>query len=237
MKRKIIITDLTRFNKAGEVCTAGYDMTKRELIRPWPYIKTSDCERLKILPGAIIEGEFTPKSDREDPHVEDHNREKMTYNGPCSSAEFKNALEIGLFESIDAGFETPQKKHPRCVPKGHPLKRSIITIRVNPADIEVAQSHFDAKSIRVNFTDENGDRYDDFPLTDLGFHRYVQGELAKKRLGEVNKIIQAQDEVFLRVGLTRNWPNPKSGVEGYWMQINGIYTFPKYHENLRGYES
>ena len=101
MKRKIIITDLTRFANPDEVCTAGYDMSTKELIRPLPYIKRSDCDRLKINPGAIIEGEFTPKADRSSPHVEDHNRDKMVYKGPCSADEFKKAITLGLFGSIE----------------------------------------------------------------------------------------------------------------------------------------
>lgn len=234
VSRKIIITDLTRF-KSDDVCTAGYDMATKELIRPLPYIKRSDCERLKILPGAIIEGEFTPKLHPEEPHVEDHDRAKMSYHGPCSSADFKKALEFGLFDSIDAGFEHPRKEHPRCVPKGHSVQRSIITIRVDPEGIEVAQSPFDADKIRVNFTDSNGERYESFPLTDLGFYRYAQGELAKKRLREVNGFLQKQEEVLLRIGLARCWKHRESGIEGYWMQVNGIYTFPDYHAELRGY--
>ncbi len=236
MKRKIIITDLTRFANPDEVCTAGYDMSTKELIRPLPYIKRSDCDRLKINPGAIIEGEFTPKADRSSPHVEDHNRDKMVYKGPCSADEFKKAITLGLFGSIELGFEIAKQDHPRCIPLGHSISRSIITIAVNPSSIEVVQTSYNGKtSIKVNFTDAGGKNYSGFPLTDLGFHIYVQGQLAQKRLQEVNAFIQSQSEVFLRIGLARQWRNPTTGVEGYWMQVNGIYTFPKYHTDLRGY--
>lgn len=236
MKRKIIITDLTRFTNPDDVCTAGYDMSTGDLIRPWPYIKRKDCDRLKMLPGAIIEGNFTPKRDRESPHVEDHNQEEMTYNGPCSASEFKKAIQFGLFRSIEEGFEVGAQQHPRCIPLGHPVNRSIISIAVSPKSIEVVQSSFNGKiSVKVNFTDSSGENYSGFPLTDLGFHRYATGQLAQKRLREVNAFMQGQDEVFIRVGLARKWKNPSTGVEGYWMQVNGVYTFPKYHEELRGY--
>jgi hypothetical protein len=235
MSRRIIITDLTRFHNPGEVCTAGYDLSTKELIRPQPYIARNECDRLKILPGAIIEGDFTPKSKQEVPHVEDHERGNIRYIGPCSSSEFKKALEIGLFDSIDAGFETPEKEHPRCVPKDHPVKRSIITIRVDPNKIKVEQSPFNDTKIKIDFMDSNGESYSNFPLTDLGFHRYATGELANKRLQDVNSFLQDQDEILLRVGLARFWRNEKTGVEGYWMQVNGVYTFPGYHQELRGY--
>lgn len=103
MKRKIIITDLTRFTNPDEVCTAGYDMSTKELIRPWPYIKREKCDQLKILPGAIIEGEFTKKPDRTPPHVEDHNQDKMTYNGDDGRFSIGSAiLCISLGDELDS---------------------------------------------------------------------------------------------------------------------------------------
>jgi hypothetical protein len=57
---KIIITDLTRFANKDIVCIAGINPKTNECIRPMPYIERASCEKLNILPGAIIEGDFTP---------------------------------------------------------------------------------------------------------------------------------------------------------------------------------
>jgi hypothetical protein len=57
MKRTIIVTDLTRFTRPDIVCTAGIDITTGECVRPMPYIKTDECKRLKILPGAMLSGD------------------------------------------------------------------------------------------------------------------------------------------------------------------------------------
>ena len=52
MQRNIIVTDLTRFTNKNIVCTAGIDPNDGQCIRPMPYLPSSECRRLKILPGA-----------------------------------------------------------------------------------------------------------------------------------------------------------------------------------------
>jgi len=50
----------------------------------------------------------------------------------------------------------------------------------------------------------------------------------------LNQLLQTKDAVFLRIGLSRAYKAP-DGREGYWLQTNGIYTFPHYHEGIRSY--
>jgi len=85
---KIIITDLTRFANKDIVCIAGINPETNECIRPMPYIQKPSCQKLNILPGAIIEGNFTPRACTA-PHNEDRNRAKLKFFGPCTSGEFK----------------------------------------------------------------------------------------------------------------------------------------------------
>ena len=97
-KKKIIVTDLTRFKEGNpNVCTAGVT-EDGELIRPYPpYLQASDCERLDIHPGAILEGKFTPSS-KGIPHVEDASWDGLKYIGKCSSEEFREALRFGFIQ-------------------------------------------------------------------------------------------------------------------------------------------
>ena len=95
MQRRIIVTDLTRFNNPDIVCIAGVDPDNGECIRPMPYVETSECRRLNIRPGAILTGAFTVSQDREGPHQEDYRYSDLHFEGPSTSAEFKTALEFG----------------------------------------------------------------------------------------------------------------------------------------------
>ena len=58
----------------------------------------------------------------------------------------------------------------------------------------------------------------------------------RSELGALNEFIQSQDVIFLRIGLSRSYKAP-NGKEGFWMQANGIYTFPNYLEEIRSYSS
>lgn len=58
---------------------------------------------------------------------------------------------------------------------------------------------------------------------------------AAKDLARVNEFIKSQPEAFLRLGPSRAWQNPK-GINGHWMQVNGIYTFPEFFEEIRSYK-
>jgi hypothetical protein len=53
-------------------------------------------------------------------------------------------------------------------------------------------------------------------------------------IDNINNFIQNQEDLYLRVGLGREYES-KDGRKGYWLQINGIYTFPEYHEGIRSY--
>ena len=231
---KIIITDLTRFKKGVEVCTAGADIATGACIRPMPYLKMADCEKHQILPGAILSGEFVPIKGLTGPHQEDHQYSKLKFEGPSSSVEFKKALQAGLQPSIEKGFAIKLGDGQKHVPVGHPVKRSIITIRVDPASIEIVEG-FKEGTTKIHFTDGAGRQFRYLPITDLGFHRYAEGHRAGKELARLNAFIRKQAEAFLRVGLSRAWPSPQ-GINGYWMQVNGVYTFPDFLAALRSYK-
>lgn len=232
--KQIIITDLTRFSRDNIVCTAGTDTKSGACIRPMPYFARAMCEKLGILPGAILRGDFSPKKGLSGPHQEDaaYTPEKLFFVGPSSSGEFKAALESGLCGSVETGFEIDLGDGQKHIPVGHPIKRSIITLAADPESIEIAEDNYG--KTRIHFTDMSGKEFSYFPITDLGFHRYADSHRAAKKLKRVNSFVRAQPEVYLRLGLSRAWVNPQ-GINGYWMQVNGVYTFPKFFEEIRSY--
>jgi hypothetical protein len=234
MKRTIIVTDLTRFSNQEIVCTAGIDTTTGECIRPMPYLKSSQCEKHNILPGAILTGDFTPASNLSGPHREDNTHKNLKFEGPCTAAQFKKVLQESCFPSVETGFEIELPKSQKYLPVGHPVQRSIITIAVAPRNVEIIEDDYEPGKIKLHFKDGSGRSFRFISVTDLGFHDYALQHHAANDLRAVNELLQTQTEVFLRIGLSREFTSP-DGRAGYWLQANGIYTFPHYHEGIRSY--
>jgi len=231
---KIIITDLTRFSQAIDVCTAGTDVSSNACIRPMPYLKMADCVALGILPGAILSGDFKSKTGLIGPHQEDAGYSNLKFAGPCSSDEFKAALTAGLFKSVEEGFEIKLGNTQKHIPIGHPVKRSIITLAVNPKSIAIVEDSYKPGKIRIHFTDSSGRQFRYLSITDLGFHRYAEKHRVDQDLPSLNAFIWKQPEAYLRIGLSR--AHEIRSINGYWMQANGIYTFPDFVKEIRNYK-
>lgn len=232
MHRRIIVTDLTRFRNPEIVCLAGIDLRDGQCIRPMPYLTRAECRRLQLTPGMTLSGTFFPALDAQGPHQEDYWYKGLRAEGACTSAEFEKALRHGLFGSIEEGFEVklpPRQKH---VPLGHPVRRSIITICVAPARIAVVGNPGDAGQVKVHFVDPSGRNFASISITDLGFHAHASEYHARDNLTGLNRQIQSQQRVLLRVGLSRDYSAP-DGRRGYWLQVNGVYTFPDFPTGIR----
>jgi hypothetical protein len=233
MKRQIIITDLTRFGDGNpNVCTAGIDSITGECIRPMPYLTLATCKRLGILPGGILSGEFTFKTVSTGPHQEDSTAVGMKFHGACSSDAFREVLDDSSFESLADGFEISLPDGDRGIPVDHPLTRSIVTIRAHPTTIEVLEDGYKPGKLKLNFTEVSGRSHRYFPIADLGFHEFAQAHRSDGKLDELNDWIGAQEEVYLRIGLSRAFQPPEK-KNAYWMQVNGIYTFPHAPPGIR----
>lgn len=235
MKRSIIITDLTRFAPGNpKVCIAGIDRETGACIRPMPYLPFTECQRLQIFPGGILAGEFNPVTSRTAPHTEDCHHKDLQFGGPCSGKEFRDVLLNSCVANLEEGFEIAVPEGEKVLPPSHRGQRSIITLQVEPAAMEITENKHKPGSIRLHFTDSSGKRYRYLPITDLGFFDYAQRHQDSIALHSLNQEIRAQKEVFLRIGLSRNYKSPQ-GKEGFWMQANGIYTFPSALRYIRSY--
>jgi hypothetical protein len=173
MKRTIIVTDLTRFANQTIVCTAGIDTTTGECIRPMPYLKDSECKRLKILPGSLLTGDFTPAPNLSGPHQEDNKYKTLKFEGPCTAEAFKKVLVESSFPSIEEGFEIKLPADQKFLPADHPVKRSIITIAVAPRDVKIIEDSYKPGKIKIHFKDGSRRSFEFIGVTDLGFHDYA----------------------------------------------------------------
>ncbi|ODT79807.1 MAG: hypothetical protein ABS69_06980 [Nitrosomonadales bacterium SCN 54-20] len=232
LKRSIIVTDLTRFKNNEIYCIAGIDSANGQCIRPWPYLAAAECERLKILPGAILTGTFASIPNLIGPHQEDATYRDLQFEGTCTSDQFKWALEVGLFGSVEEGFQISLANDQKNVPLNHKLGRSIITIQIKPDDVELVEDAYKPGRIKLHLTDGSGRDFRYLPITDLGFYRHAMATYKKAGdLKSLNTFIRRQEKAHVRIGLGRNWDQRP----GYWMQVNGIYTFPEYHREIRSY--
>jgi hypothetical protein len=233
----LIVTDLTRFAKDDIVCIAGIDVKSKQCIRPLPYLAKAECKRLKLLPGAILEGKFTRPKRVDEPHTEDMKYEGLSFKGPCTSEEFESVLKATTYTSINEGFDDKVPIGTKVIPHDNPSSRSIITLKLKPNQIEIVRNAFDPKGLRLNIRDNDGRKYVYLSITDLGFHNLaVSKQKDPDYTDELNEYILSQKKVYLRIGLGRRYKNPSDGRDGFWIQVNGIYTFPEFMTKIRTYE-
>lgn len=234
--RKIIITDLTRFSNRNILCTAGIDVDTHECIRPMPYLESKRCRELNMLPGAILTGNFSPHNNTEIPHTEDMDYQNLKFHGHCSSSEFRNLLAKSVYQSIEDGFEVSLENRQKHIPREASPVRSLITISVNPQSVKIVQDQFKPETIKAHVTDNAGKEYSFLSITDFGLHEYAEHHYKEAgNYSNINNLIQAQEEVYLRIGISRFYEAP-NGKAGFWIQVNGIYSFPKYFEAARQYK-
>ena len=230
---QIVITDLTRFANKDIVCIAGINPETNECIRPMPYIQKAPCQKLNILPGAIIEGDFTPR-DCTAPHTEDKNRDNLKFLGPCNSEQFKSILKNTSYNSVEEGFGVTFTLGQKHIPHDSPPDKSIITLPLNPNQLGIVEDGYKPGKLRVIFTDQAGKSFRYLSITDLGFFEYAERHAAENRIDALNDFIHSQEELYIRLGLGRIHKT-NDGRNGFWLQVNGIYTFPEYNEEIRCY--
>lgn len=231
--REVIITDLTRFSTDENVCTAVIDINTGECLRPMPYLKSERCRELGIHPGAILKGNLELKQNNENPHLEDASYSNLTFHGACSGKQFLQVLENSLSESVASGFGINFEVNQKHIPYGQVANCSIITIKILPNQLSIHEDRFKPGKIKASFTDNSGRHFSYLSITDRGFHDYAKVHQNDGRLHEVTDLINKQDSVYLRIGLSRVWQI--GDRNGYWLQVNGIYTFPHFHEEIRSY--
>ncbi len=232
--KKIIITDLTRFTRTDIVCTAAIDLATGRCLRPMPYLQSATCQKLNIHPGTILEGDLELDDNASSPHTEDATYKTLTFNGVATGDKFKSILDESLSDSVSSGFEVQLQQGQKHIPVRENTNCSIITIKVNPNALSIHEDQYKPGKIKASFTDLSGHSFHYLSITDRGFFDYAKQHQHDGRLEELSDFIKRQDEVYLRIGLSREYQVP-DGRNGYWLQVNGIYTFPSFHKEIRTY--
>jgi hypothetical protein len=145
----------------------------------------------------------------------------------------KSVLEASASSSIKNGFGCNTKPNDKVLTI--PPAKSIMTLQITPKNFHVVHDQYDKEKIKAHLVDSDGLSLQYLPITDLGFYDNV-GRTATRKISadEITEFIHAQDVLMIRLGLSRKFSS-KDGRDGYWMQVNGIYTFPEYDRLVRSY--
>ncbi|PJH75359.1 MAG: hypothetical protein CO064_07110 [Anaerolineae bacterium CG_4_9_14_0_8_um_filter_58_9] len=234
MKKKLVITDLTRMYQ-GTVCIAGYD-SEHNCFRPTlpppgiPEQTLVKDGRAVIFPFALVEFDLlepTPKP----PHTEDY---RYNADSPCFIRQVqdrKTVLGWSLFEDVNALFDQPILTDPGFYVLDCQGPRSIGTILPRGIMKVIYEAGEDSPwDYRLHFVDRSNSFYR-LKITDLTWHYYCdslrgQGREPTEISSELTSVLKSRD-VFLRIGLARGW---KKFPERCYLQITGIYTLPDYLE-------
>lgn len=244
---KIIVTDLTRFSNREKVCLAGIDPSTGQCIRPMRLIEGGKTEYLafesvkknKVIPGSVLEGDFSPIPHSHTPHVEDHsfNAGRLKVIGSATGKEFERVLELTSSTTVKSGFGSLPDN--RLFASTAPPSTSIMTLKVaNPqSQFKLSVDKYNDQKFKAHITDESGFQLSFLPVADLGISDHVASiREDDPTLNELNSFLQQQDTLYIRLGLSRVFSAGNPPRNGYWVQANGIYSFPSYREDLRIYD-
>jgi len=242
---RIVVTDLTRFTNPEIVCLAGIDPTTGLCVRPMlengnrlDYFPFSAVKEHGIIPGSCLQGNFIPVLGTQRPHVEDHrSRGDVEVVESVSSAAFEEVLQMTAYTSILAAFGALPSE--RCFARQTAPAVSIATLRLDSPDSQfklVVGDKYGPPKFKAHVTDDTGYQLSWLPVTDLGFSDHI-GKVRRDdpNLLKLNTFLKSQRRLYLRIGLSRPYaPTPER--DGYWIQLNGIYSFPNFRKDLRIYD-
>ena len=238
---QIVVSDLTRFNNREIVCIAGLDRKTGKCIRPLRderphYLEYRYVKENGIQPGSVLEGIFTVKREPA-PHIEDHRVRNLRVLEHVDSEEFESLLRRSAVHSVKDGFGRVPSNRVFSTAMSPPPVSLLTLLLEDPCNqIQIVEDGYDKTKIKAHITDKSGEVFSWVPITDLGFYDHVSVlKKADPGLMELNAFIHEQDFVLLRLGLSRAYRQSEER-NGFWLQANGIYTFPNYREDLRRYD-
>lgn len=229
---EIVVTDLTKFHNKDILCLAGLDPVGHECIRPLPYLQCSYCLRNQILPGARLKGSFK-RTGSEIPHCEDRDCQNLINTGKVNYEEFHSLLNDSLSYSLEAGFGVALEAGQKHIGYEYSPEKSIITIEVDPSEFSIVKDQYNPGRIKGIFEDKEGNEFKFISITDYCFCEFAEkADSDENAIKNLNGFLRFQDEIILRIGLTRRYQSP-DGRDGFWIQINGIYSFPNIYSDIR----
>ena len=244
---QIIVTDLTRFQNQGLVCLAGINPETGQCIRPFlanpgggtNYLDFQFVKSRNIIPGTYLNANFLPKINPHRPHTEDHIIEgALQTAGNATSEKFLQVLDATSSTTFSAGFGDNPIDNYFAMDRPPPI--SIFTLKLTRPREQFSLILTDqyGPAFKVNVTDAAGCIMTYLKVTDLGFSDHLAKIQVEPNGAErLSKFFLDQEVLYLRVGLGQHFaPNNDESRRGYYVQVNGIYSFPSFRQDLRKYD-
>lgn len=242
---RIIITDLTRFQNPDIVCLAGVDPDTGRCVRPMlengsklDYFPFAVVKNHKIIPGSCLDGNFVAVNSAQAPHVEDCRSVGTVHVVESATGDaFRSVLEMTARSTIRESFGARPVN--RVFSTAQSPAISIATLRLDSPATQfrlIVDSKFGPAKFKAHVIDADGFELSWLPVTDLGFSDHLKKVVDEDpSLYKLNAFLRSQDKLYLRIGLTRQYA-PSPDRDGYWVQLNGIYSFPSFRKDLRVYD-
>ena len=235
MRKKLVITDLTQMPDGNAVCVVGID-EQGKTIRPIHekgFLKNYlfGWFRVRIFPRAIVEFDFIEERPQP-PHVEDtvFNPKHIKLRGKTDDVGWERTLLTTSYNTMDKIYDG-NLQYGRWVSPGADT-RSIATLIGSTEHFFIIEQGRAFKP-RMRFMDATGDEFNlpvnDLAIRELCFSKVIkQGESVADVAVGLNKVINAVQKIYLRIGLARPYKAEGAGAAHCYAQITGIYTFPDY---------
>lgn len=227
---RFMVTDLTRFATEACHCVAGIGedgrcyRPVREFFTPW------ECRAYSILPGVLLDVTFRYMQEARAPHIEDCHREGVRFLRKGRVREFARTLAGSCAPSVAEGFGVDLASCKRCIPVEKAPRSSIITVAIPLGSCFFHRDEGSGK-IRFTFFDGAGEHYPNMPLADLKLRELLETAPDSRAIDRLNSFLQRQETVYLRLGIGRLFQSDER--KGYWLQVNGVYTFPDWIRGTR----
>ena len=133
---------------------------------------------------------------------------------------------------MDSGTNFGTEKY---IPTEHYASCSLITVKVKPNNLRIMDSKFELGKKLISFADGLGHAYNYLPITDRGFPGFIKMHHVDDSQEGLRLFISKFKEIFLRVGVGRQYCPKNSDKDGYWLQVNGIYGYPEVGNKCMNY--
>lgn len=230
MKKTIVLVDITKLH-GGKCCVAG--VCREEGGRLYrlssPYVTREFVNEHGWKVGTELSGVFEKEVNAGKIHCEDSFWNAAETGNVCVGGDLKTIFEGSCVESLrnDLGIVGKGTPVNEFVPHG----RSIVTVVPQYISRQIC-SPFNPggkPSIKLAFT-AGGMNLKYIPITDVRFY-HDDGSIDENAVavaqGHIRAFGRDEEELFVRVGITRAYDPKQQNDLKYWTQIDGLHFFKK----------
>jgi hypothetical protein len=221
---QIVLNHVTRMTTQSRICVAGIEPRSAVHVRPiTPRSHLLTRSLLRENGGPFGPGALVDLGDaRHDPHPpesEDHwiDRDAVRRIRDLGDDEYWDLLDRASVGSVRAAFgEVMEEIRPGkfAVPRGRG-SRSLGVVDLDRAELHI---RFDNLYLHADVDDREAR----LRVTDVRFYEPDHETVKRDVVSDVSDRLRDGEPLLTMVGLARAMPDPQSGRDLHWLQINGL---------------